>query len=92
MRLGLLPGGDGLAQFRVEPLVGVDGEQPFVGRLRRREILLLAKIGKGPHHYARAHLLRDLSRAVGAARIDHHDFVGQAAQRCQRFRQVGLFV
>ena len=65
-------------------LVGVEVEEPVVAALLLGEALLGAVAGEIVVDHPRACGLRDRLRAVGRARIDHDDVVGEAGDRIQR--------
>src|SRR5271157_4213586 len=78
VRLASLPFQQGLAKFRAERLVAIHREDPIVRCLCSGEILLLCEVDKGFCEYSRGELSRDLARAVRAAGIHQHNFVGDA--------------
>ena len=65
------------AQFRRDPLIGVERQHPIAARQIQRTIFLRTKAR--PVITGRdlcLQLARDIGRAVGTGRIEHDDFIG----------------
>ena len=80
LRFAFLPVEEGGVQQAAEFLVGVHGENPFIGCLLRRKILLLRIVRPGTGENRRTVFLGDLGCAVGASGVHNHDFVGHIAR------------
>ena len=92
-RRGLLAehGADLVGELGRDALVGVEGENPVVGRLRGREVLLRRIPRPVAHEDPRGSLSRQRHRVVGAPRVNDDDFVGPG-HRCEGRADVRRFV
>src|SRR6185503_16997695 len=78
-------------QFFRYAFVGVETEDPFARGLLGGEVLLSRVAGPGPNEYTIREAARNLSRGIGALRIDDDDFV-RPPKRFKRRRDVVFFV